>query len=159
MGWGKAVKLPSFEILYPRETYEDRLAFALGTMADGTTYYAYHTRPVSPLYNASLKWQYNVMREVGIDVRVKGGNLSLSFFYNTKMGYTLYRNVDKEATEAIPGNEGKLVYSYALGVDGATDPSGIDAEASIRKGARIVYKDTNNSSQDFHLRSKASLRN
>ena len=76
-----------------------------------------------------------------------------------KMGYTLYRNVDKEATEAIPGNEGKLVYSYALGVDGATDPSGIDAEASIRKGARIVYKDTNNSSQDFHLRSKASLRN
>ena len=76
-----------------------------------------------------------------------------------KMGYTLYRNVDKEATEAVPGNEGKLVYSYALGVDGATDPSGIDAEASIRKGARIVYKDTNNSSQDFHLRSKASLRN
>ena len=83
MGWGKAVKLPSFEILYPRETYEDRLAFAPGTLADGTTYYAYHTRPVSPLYNASLKWQYNVMREVGVDVRLKGVKMSLSFFYNS----------------------------------------------------------------------------
>lgn len=76
-----------------------------------------------------------------------------------KMGYTLYRNVDKEATEAIKENEGKLVYNYSLGVEGSTDPSGIDAEASIKNGARIVYKDTNNSSEDFHLRGKASLRN
>lgn len=78
-------------------------------------------------------------------------------------GYTLYRNVDKEATEAIKENEGKLVYNYSLGTtneqDGTTDPSGIDAEASIKKGARIVYKDTNNSTNDFHLRNKASLRN
>ena len=76
-----------------------------------------------------------------------------------KMGYTLYRNVDKEATEAIKENEGKLVYNYSLGVEDSTDPSGIDAEASIKNGARIVYKDTNNSSVDFHQRSKASLRN
>ena len=76
-----------------------------------------------------------------------------------KMGYTLYRNVDKEATEAIKENEGKLVYNYSLGVEGSTDPSGIDAEASIKNGARIIYKDTNNSTVDFHLRSKASLRN
>lgn len=75
------------------------------------------------------------------------------------LGYTLYRNVDKEATEAIKENEGKLVYNYSLGVEGSTDPSGIDAEASIKNGARIVYKDTNNSSVDFHQRSKASLRN
>ena len=77
----------------------------------------------------------------------------------SKMGYTLYRNVDKEATEAIAGNKGKIVYNYSLGVDGTTDPSGIDAEASLRNGARIVYKDTNNSTLDFHQRSKASLRN
>jgi hypothetical protein len=77
-------------------------------------------------------------------------------------GYTLYRNVDKAATEAIEGNAAKLVYGYSLGtadVEGTTDPSGIDAEASIRNGARIVYKDTNNSSNDFHQRSRASLRN
>jgi hypothetical protein len=67
-------------------------------------------------------------------------------------GHTLYRNVDKEATEAIPENAGKLVTGYAA------DPSGIDAEASIKKGARIIYKDTNNSTNDFHEREKASLR-
>ena len=31
----------------------------------------------------------------------------------------------------------------------STDPSGIDAEASIRNGARILYLDTNNSSNDI----------
>lgn len=74
-------------------------------------------------------------------------------------GHTLYRNVDKEATEALPENEGKLVYQYSLGVDGSTDPSGIDAEESMRQGAHIIFQDTNNSSNDFHERQKCSLRN
>ena len=45
------------------------------------------------------------------------------------LGHTLYRNVDKVATEALSENAGKLVYNYSLGVDKSTDPSGIDAEA------------------------------
>ena len=73
-------------------------------------------------------------------------------------GHSLYRNVDKVATESLPENEGKLVYSYALGVDGSTDPSGIDAEASMKNGAHIVFQDTNNSTNDFHERLKCSLR-
>ena len=73
-------------------------------------------------------------------------------------GHTLYRNVDKTATEALPENEGKLVYNYTLGVDGSTDPSGIDAEASMKQGAHIIFQDTNNSSNDFHERAKCSLR-
>jgi hypothetical protein len=83
-------------------------------------------------------------------------------------GFTLYRNVDKEATEAIAENAGKIVYNYNLGtqniaigdqiINGTTDPSGIDAEASTKNGARIVYKDTNNSTNDFHQRKEASLR-
>lgn len=81
-----------------------------------------------------------------------------SVLLTNKLGHSLYRNVDKEATEALPENEGKLVYDYDLGVDGVTDPSGIDAEASIKNGARIVYKDTNNSTNDFHERVQASLR-
>ena len=40
----------------------------------------------------------------------------------------------------------------------STDPSGIDAEASIKNGAVIVYQDTNNSSKDFHQRKVASLK-
>ena len=82
--------------------------------------------------------------------------------FSNKLGYTLYRNVDQEATEAIEGNKEKLVYSYTGGTetleDGSTDPSGIDAEASIKKGAIIVYQDTNNSSKDFHQRKVASLK-
>ena len=82
-------------------------------------------------------------------------------YHTTDEGYTVYRNVDKEATEAIEGNKAKLVYDYSLGttdIDQTTDPSGIDAEASIANGATIIYKDTNNSTNDFHLRKKSSLK-
>ena len=75
-----------------------------------------------------------------------------------QLGHSLYRNVDKEATEALPENSGKLVYNYALGVDNSTDPSGIDAEASMKNGAHIIFLDTNNSTNDFHERQKCSLR-
>ena len=85
---------------------------------------------------------------------VDGGYVALT----NKLGHTLYRNVDKEATEALPENAGKLVYGYTLGVGNSTDPSGIDAEASIKKGAHIVYLDTNNSTADFHERQKFSVR-
>ena len=82
-------------------------------------------------------------------------------FLNKQLVLTdIYRNVDKEATEAIEGNAAKLVYNYAGGttdVEGTTDPSGIDAEKSITNGAKIVYLDSNNSSNDFHMRKYASL--
>lgn len=85
-----------------------------------------------------------------------------SVLFNNKMGYTLYRNVDKAATEAIEGNKEKLVYNYAGGTSdiegGSTDASGIDAEASIKNGAIIVYQDTNNSTKDIHLRKVSSLK-
>ena len=85
-------------------------------------------------------------------------------YHRTQYGYSVYRNVDQVATEALPENEGLLVYGYSGGTDsldasyGSTDPSGIDAEASIANGAHIVYQDTNNSSNDFHMRAEASLR-
>ncbi|MFT3739503.1 MAG: DUF4876 domain-containing protein [Breznakibacter sp.] len=90
-------------------------------------------------------------------------NVDAGYIYHINQnGYTLYRNVDKDATEAIPENSGKLVYNYNGGttdlVDGTTDSSGIDAEASIKNGARIIYKDTNSTTNDFHQRKKSSLR-
>ena len=75
-----------------------------------------------------------------------------------QQGHSLYRNVDKQMTEELPENQGRLVYNYALGVGQSTDPSGIDAEASIKNGARIIYQDTNNSTADFHERQRCSLR-
>lgn len=80
------------------------------------------------------------------------------------LGHTVYRNVDKEATEALPENAGKLVYDYAGGTydeaagTGSTDPSKIDAEASIAAGAHIIYSDTNDSGKDFHERKVQSLK-
>jgi hypothetical protein len=84
-------------------------------------------------------------------------------YLTNNQGYTLYRNVDKEATEAIAENAGKIVYNYNKGTtgivpDGTTDPSDIDAEASIKNGARIIYLDSNNSTNDFHQRKQASLK-
>ena len=87
-----------------------------------------------------------------------------SIYFTNQYGYTVYRNVDREATEALPENEGKIVYGYTGGTEstdqsyGNTDPSGIDAEASLANGARIIYMDTNNSSKDFHQRRVASLK-
>lgn len=77
----------------------------------------------------------------------------------TGSGYSHYRNVDKAATEAIAENAGKLVYGYDGAADSEhSDPSGIDAEASIANGAKIVYMDTNNTPADFHNRKIASLK-
>ena len=78
--------------------------------------------------------------------------------YNSNKGYSLYRNVDKAATEAIADNTGKLVYDYDQAVEGTSEPSGIDAAASIKNGAKIIYQDTNNSTVDFHLRAGWSLK-
>ena len=78
--------------------------------------------------------------------------------YNSNKQYSAYRNVDKAATEAIADNAGKLVYGYDQAVEGTADPSGIDAAASIKNGAKIIYLDTNNSTNDFHVRAAWSLK-
>ena len=72
-------------------------------------------------------------------------------YFTNGLGYSVYRNVDKAATEAIAGNKEKLVM-------GSDDPSGIDAEASIKNGARIIYMDTNNSTNDMHVRKVQSIK-
>ncbi len=84
-------------------------------------------------------------------------------WHTNQNGYTLYRNVNKAATEALAENHGKIVYGYSLGTQdiekGSTDPSDIDAEASIKNGAHIIFTDTNNSTEDFHQRRRAAIRN
>ena len=98
------------------------------------------------IYNAGKK-EENMKR---LTADVDAGYVYLT----NQLGHSLYRNVDQEETEARPENQGLIVYGYALG----SDPSGIDAEASIRRGAHIVYQDWNDSSSDFHERQKCSLR-
>ena len=57
-GWGKSVKLPSFQVLYPSPSYRDMLAFSSTSDANNRSYYAYYTYPSKARYNADLKWQY-----------------------------------------------------------------------------------------------------
>ena len=66
--------------------------------------------------------------------------------------------MDLTAVRALEEHEGKLVHHYQKGVDSSTDPSGIDAEASRKNGAHIIYQDTNNSTNDFHERQQCSLK-
>jgi hypothetical protein len=91
-GWGKAVKLPSFEVLYPRPTYIDRLAFAPGTMADGTTFYAYHITPQIPNYNPGIRWQYSRQWEVSLEAKIRSVFVSLSFFHHQTVNPYRYTN-------------------------------------------------------------------
>ena len=114
--------------------------------------------PVSWVVDAVEAYEIGKTNQKRFTAAVDAGYVN----YTGELGYSIYRNVDEEATKAIAGNAAKLIYSYQLGTTnvsgGSTDPSGIDAEASIANGARIIYKDTNNSTNDFHMRSKASLR-
>lgn len=94
-GWGQAVKLPTFGMLYTRPAYIQRLAFVPGTLADGSTFYAYHIEPSIILSNKNLKWQKNRQFEFGIQAKIKGLKLSLSYFntlgldnYITRYNYT-----------------------------------------------------------------------
>lgn len=86
---------------------------------------------------------------------IDNGHVNLT----NRIGHSLYRNVDKESTEALPENSGKLVYNYDKAVDDANNGADvIDAEASIKNGAHIIYLDDNNSTTDFHERKQFSLR-
>lgn len=124
----------------------------------GSKYLVSKKVPVEWIVDGVEAFWYGKTNTKRLTAAVDAGSVN----HTSKLGYSIYRNVDKDATEAIEGNKEKLVYNYAGGTNdiegGTTDPSGIDAEASIKKGAKIIYKDTNNSSNDFHQRKKASLR-
>ena len=81
-GWGKSVKLPSFQVLYPSPSYADRLAFSSTSTADNRSYYAYHTYPSAALYNPDLQWQYTNQTDVGFEMTIKGTRISLSAFHH-----------------------------------------------------------------------------
>lgn len=93
-GWGKSVKLPSFQVLYPSPAYSDHLAFASPSTAANTSFYAYHTYPSKALYNPDLKWQYTLQTDLGIEMNIKGSHVSLSAFHhrtrNPYMATSLY---------------------------------------------------------------------
>jgi hypothetical protein len=99
----------------------------------------------------SSGFAYNSLKRLTADV--DAGYVWLTNY----QGHSLYRYVNSEATEALPENAGRLVYGYSLGIN-ANPSNTIDAEASIRNGAHIIFQDTNNASNDFHERQQCSLK-
>lgn len=84
-------------------------------------------------------------------------------YLTSKKGYTVHRHVDLEATKAIEGNEALLVYDLPETLDEANnvvscDANKVNAVASAKRGAKLIYKDSNNSTNDFFERYQASLR-
>lgn len=159
-GWAVSVTSPAFFLFAPEGTTPE--AFN----ADADNINLYNGSATQVRKKVPMEWVIDA-----IEVFVNGAANNVKRFpsaidagsvaMTNYQGYSLYRNVDKEATEAIADNDGKLVYNYGLGTvanNGSTDPSGIDAEQSIANGAKIVYKDTNNSSNDFHQRAISSLK-
>ena len=80
-GWGKSVKLPSFEVLYPQPSYADRLAFVPGSTSDNRVYYAYSVTPFKSITNPSLKWQFAQQLELGIEAQTHIATLSIGAFF------------------------------------------------------------------------------
>jgi len=81
-GWGKSVKLPSFQVLYPTPSYSDHLAFSSPSTSSNTSYYAYHTYPATAFYNPGLRWQYTNQTDIGVEMDIKGTRISVSAFHN-----------------------------------------------------------------------------
>ncbi len=141
--WGKAVKLPSFEMLYPRPTYADKLAFSISTYEDKSAIYAYYTYPTTPLYNPDLQWQYNLQTEFGMDAMLGGTSVSLSFYdnktynpYQTKSIYTPYafNYTPKPEVLAIP--EKDRVY----GIDPVTGIVTVRDQTGEKEAVQLNYE-------------------
>lgn len=109
--------------------------------------------PVANIIDAVDVWSATNLEQSNhrFPASVNNGHVAIT----SKLGHTVYRCIDKEATEALAENAGKLV-SAPVGVN--SDPSGIDAELSMANGAHIIFSDTNNSGVDFYEREKSALR-
>ena len=159
-GWTFSVSSPALIVFQTQGITPQEF----GNDADNLWYGNAATTQVNACLKVPSEWVIDGLEVYGSADREKNqkrltADVDAGYVYLTnQLGHVLYRNVDKEETEALPENQGKLVYNYALGVDDSTDPSGIDAEASMKQGAHIVYQDTNNSSADFHERLRCSLR-
>ena len=156
--WTLSNTCPAFFIFVPTE---DMTAFTSSTA--NVSYLGGKETAANLRKKVSNSWVKDAIEVFNADQSVNNKRFTSdldagSIAIKSKLGYTIYRNVDKAKTEAIATNKDKLVYNYAGGAEGTTDPSGIDAEASIKNGALIIYQDTNNSSNDFHIRKVSSLK-
>ncbi len=150
-GWGKSVKLPSFEVLYPSPSYSDKLAFAPGTLADGTTFYAYYTIPSKAIYNPNLKWQSSNQFEIGLEADIKGTKILISAFrnkiYNPYTATTVYtpytyKLTDQKALDGslIPSADRIYTIDQSMGIVTVSDKNGVLSDEQLVYSERNTFK-------------------
>lgn len=135
-GWGLAVKLPSFSVLFPMPTYLDVNVFTSTTNAANESFAAYFIRPRTVEYNPDLRWQRNRLAEIGVDADVKGTKISLVAFWNRTLdAYRL--NCDYERTTysytpdsvlsgvSIPADRRSFSIDAATGIVSVRDKAGL----------------------------------
>ena len=149
-GWGKSVKLPSFQVLYPSPAYSDLLVFASTSTADNTSYYAYHTYPSRAQYNPDLRWQYTNQTDLGVELTVKGTRLSLSAFhhktyrsYMATKTYTpfSYRYTGQAAVQqsGIAADDRRFTIDRQTGTVTVYDASGIGPSSELDYTDKRTY--------------------
>lgn len=134
--WGKTVKLPGFDALYPTPTYRDIVAFSPGTDANGQTCYAYYSQQRNRIFNPDLKWQSNVQKEIAINFNLRGTKVFISASddytkdpYEYTQDYTPYfykftSQADLQGS-AIPAANRIYSIDKNTGIVSVTDKSGL----------------------------------
>ncbi|MBQ9470929.1 MAG: TonB-dependent receptor [Bacteroidales bacterium] len=152
-GWGKSVKLPSFQVLYPSPSYSDMLAFTPGSTWDNRAYYAYYTYVAQPAFNPNLRWQYTHQTDVGVEVSWGGVKVSLSGFlhktFNHYMAvvqyspytYKLTGQAAIEGSGVAPANR-RYTIDQATGVVTLHDASGAKSPMELSYTERLGYNST-----------------
>jgi hypothetical protein len=149
-GWGKAVKLPSFEVLFPRPYYSDMPAFSDGTDSNGIPFYAYYIRPYATVYTPELQWQYNKQTELGIEMKLKGVYITLSAYdnkmmnaYTTSTNYTPFTyKLTMPLPENFPIARENRIYNIdpKTGIVTISDKTGQHADETLAYKERKTFK-------------------
>lgn len=149
-GWGKSVKLPSFQVLYPSPSYRDLLAFGSTSDARNRSYYAYYTQPSAAQYNPNLKWQSAYQWDMGIEIKTKIADINLSFFRsrvtNPYMSTTLYAPFTYKYTPPssiqginIPAENRQFTIDRNSGIVTVSDRTGTTAPMVLAYENRNTY--------------------
>lgn len=133
--WGKTVKLPGFDALYPTPSYRDELTFSPGTNASGETYYAYYSQQRNRVFNPDLKWQSNEQKEIAINFHLKGTKVFISYsndhtknpyVYNQEYSPFFYKYTSQSDLEdtTIPGEDRIYNIDKNTGIVTVSDKTG-----------------------------------
>ncbi len=154
-GWGRAVKLPSFNILYPQPSYSDRISFASSSTTDNTSYIAYYTYETTPQYNSKLNWQYADKLEVGVGADFGFADVKLSGYYsklqNTYTQQSYYQPFAYKLTQisAIEGtpiaiDDRQYTIDKESGIVTLHDASGTYASETLNYSERKIQNRNSN---------------